>query len=183
LTSDRPRNERRRSSYMDSDRDKDRDRSKRHSSKRHSTTLPFRDRPRDEPTKSRRLSTNREEPMMNGKPGPSEPKAEPYLASGSDKISSWVHSQSADPPLPLGPEETATVVEPPPGAPGGGPSDDERRGERRRRRRERARDTKMSDEDDYSGERRRTRRSPDQYATRPEPSKRTSWLKKFTGRT
>jgi len=201
LSSDRPRNERRKSSYIDSDRDRDRERSKRESSKRHSTTLPYRDRPREETGKSRRLPTNPEEPVMNGKAGasmphpppPPAPKAEPYLAASADKASSWINSLSTDPPLPLSPEETATVVEPPPEVPGGGAtataaaaagvlSDEEMRGERRRRRRER-RDTRYSGEDDgYYADRGRARRSPDQYEPRPEATKRTSWLKKLTGR-
>ncbi|QDS74291.1 hypothetical protein FKW77_003641 [Venturia effusa] len=42
-------------------------------------------------------------------------QATPYLGSDKDKTSSWVESLSKDNPLPLAPEDTATVIEPTPG--------------------------------------------------------------------
>jgi hypothetical protein len=38
----------------------------------------------------------------------------PYLGSGGDKTSSWVESVNREPPMPLAPEDTATVIEPAP---------------------------------------------------------------------
>lgn len=88
---DRPQGTRRRSSYMDSKRT-----------------------PGDRA--SRRIS--RADPIENyfdPRNAGQSSQATPYLGSDKDKTSSWVESLSKENPLPLAPEDTATVIEPNPG--------------------------------------------------------------------
>lgn len=88
---DRPQGHRRRSSYMDSRRMPG-DRTSRHIS-------------RADPIE------NYFDPRNAGQSS----QATPYLGSDKDKTSSWVESLSKENPLPLAPEDTATVIEPNPG--------------------------------------------------------------------
>jgi hypothetical protein len=180
----RARTDRRKSTYVDGETDKER--AKRRSSKRYSAApaaLPIRERTRDEERTSRRASGMPDEYYESRNGGYSRRDAPrydtPYLGSGGDKTSSWVNSVNAEPPLPIPPEDVATVLEHPPElhtSSGEGRRRDGRDDRRRRRREPRERSSESGDDRDRRGSRRSS--PPDAM---PATKTRTSWFKKMVG--
>jgi hypothetical protein len=124
---DRPRGDRRRSSYVDDDM----------AARRSSKRAPGE-------RSSRRVS--RVDPIENyfdPRNAGQSSQATPYLGSDKDKTSSWVESLSKDNPLPIPPEDTATVIEPVPGEEPHSTDEEEvrRKMQQRSRRRESYRDS------------------------------------------
>jgi hypothetical protein len=110
---ERPRGDRRRSSYMPED-----DGTKRRSSymapeddyKRRSSK-------RSPVERSSRRATEPVNDYFDSRNAAPSANTTPYLGSDKDKTSSWVESVNKEPPLPIPPEDVATVIEEP--APGG----------------------------------------------------------------
>jgi hypothetical protein len=106
---ERPRGDRRRSSYMPED----------DGNKRRSSYMPPEDdskRRSSKRTPVERSSRRATEPVndyFDARNANPSTNTTPYLGSDKDKTSSWVESVNKEPPLPIPPEDVATVIEEP----------------------------------------------------------------------
>jgi hypothetical protein len=164
---ERPRGDRRRSSYMPED-----DATKRRSSymapeddykRRSSKRTPV--------ERSSRRATEPVNDYFDARNAAPSANTTPYLGSDKDKTSSWVESVNKEPPLPIPPEDVATVIEEPAPEDDRDLSTDEEevrrrmQGRKRDRRRESTRipdadAPRDADRDDRRRERKRRERDP-----------------------